>query len=262
MHLSDILVTLLFGYPVPAEMVDPRFPLFLQRSSGLVLTLLITVLSLILGACLGTALALCRRETAEDARTHILDRLLDRAFRAAAAALVEGIRGLPIMLLVLLTFHLPYRLFELRVPSFVLAVAGFSLYAGVYLSESMRAGFRSVDSGLRQVGQMLGLTPRQILVKIELPLIGRTMLPDVINLAITVFKDTSTLAIVAVPELTYVGRQMAMSEPVNYGLVLFSIMLLYWLPATVLSTLALRVEQHQESLTGPLHSGTLGLRRH
>jgi polar amino acid transport system permease protein len=145
-------------------------------------------------------------------------------------------------------FYLPYPLLGLRLPGFVLAIAAFGLYAGVYLSESMRAGLRSVDPQLRAAGQVLGLTKPQILIMIELPLVYRTMLPDVINVAVTVFKDTSTLAIVAVAELTYTGRQMLMSESLNYGLVLVVILFSYWAPATVLSAWALRAERRRMRL--------------
>jgi His/Glu/Gln/Arg/opine family amino acid ABC transporter permease subunit len=248
MMISELVAILLFGYPLPPEMIDPRFPEILQRPAGLLLTLLITVTSLIIGALLGTVLAFCRREVPEDPQADIVERWLDRAIRVAAATIVEGVRGLPIMLLVLLVFHLPFRLLGLRFPSFLLAVTAFSLYAGAYFSESMRAGLRSVDSGMQQVGKVLGLTPRQILLKIELPLIYRTMKPDVINLTVTVFKDTSTLAVVAVPEVTYVGRQLFMAEPVNYALVLIIILISYWLPATIVSALAARAEQQRASL--------------
>jgi len=248
MTISEVAAILLFGYPLPPEMVDPRFPEFLQRPAGLLLTLLITVTSLLIGAVLGTVLALCRREAPEDPHADIVERCLDRAIRVSAAMIVEGVRGLPIMLLVLLVFHLPFRLLGLRFPSFLLAVAAFSLYAGVYFSESMRAGLRSVDSGMYQVGKVLGLTPRQILLRIELPLIYRTMKPDLINLTVTVFKDTSTLAVVAIPEITYVGRQLFMSEPVNYAVVLIIILIAYWLPATMLSALATRAEKQRAGL--------------
>lgn len=241
MTLWNLLFTLLFGYPLPPEMVDPRFPLFLQRFGGLLLTLLLTMFSLVIGAGIGIVLALCRRKSPTDAKGHLLTWLLCYA----AGALVEGVRGLPIMLLVLLTFYLPYPLVGLRYPPFVLAIAIFSLYAGVYLSETIHSGFRSVDPQLRDAGQILGLTHFQILRRIELPLIYRTMLPDVINVAITVFKDTSTLAIVAVPELMYTGRQMLMSEPLNYGVVLLLILLSYWAPVTIFSMFAFRAEQRR-----------------
>lgn len=240
MTLTDMLITLLFGYPLPPEMVDSRYPVFLQRSAGLLLTLLITIFSLAFGFVIGTVLALCRRETAEDRRRGILERLIVGGLRYLSVAVTEGVRGLPIMLLVLLTFYLPYRLFELRVPSIILATAAFSLYAAVYLSEIMRAGFRAVNVELRHVGKVLGLSRRQILLKIELPLVCRNMMPDLINLAVTVFKDTSTLAVVAVAELTYTARQMLMSEPLNYGLVWFFVLAFYWTTASILSAFSFR----------------------
>jgi His/Glu/Gln/Arg/opine family amino acid ABC transporter permease subunit len=248
MTLQHMLVPLLFGYPLPPEMVDPRFPIFLQRASGLMLTLLITVLSLTIGAGMGVALALCRREDTKKFDGNVLNRLLTLALRSAATALVEVVRALPIMLLILLTFYLPYRMVEVRFPSVILAIAAFSLYAGVYLSEIMRAGFRSIDSELRHVARVLGLTQRQILLRIELPLICHNMKPDLINLAVTLFKDTSTLAMVAVPELTYIGRQMLVSKPMQYELVLLIILVLYWVPATILSAFAFRAEQKRVNL--------------
>jgi ABC-type amino acid transport system permease subunit len=246
MTLRRIVVLLLVGYPVPAELLDPRFPAFLQRAGGLSLTLLITAFSLLLGTGIGLAFALFRRNLP---RTQGHRRLsgVAAALRLGTSAVVLVVRGLPIMVIVLLTFHLPYRIAEVRVPAFVLATAAFSVYAGVYLSETMRSGFQSIDAGVREAGRVLGLTPTQILIRLELPLVWRTMFPDFVGLAVTVFKDTSTLAIVAVPELTYVGRQMLMSEPVNYGLVLFVILLLYWAPAAMLSGYAARFEQSRAS---------------
>lgn len=243
MNLLHLLDALLFGYPPAPEMVDPHFPVFLQRAGGLLLTFLVAVFSLTIGAAIGLVLALCRREPAEGLEGGIFKLATGRV----AAALVETIRGLPIALLVLLVFYLPYPLLGLRLPTFVLAVAAFSLYAGVYLSEIMRAGFRSVDSRFRSVGQVLGLSPWQVFLRIELPLVCRNMLPDLINLTVTVFKDTSTLAVVAVPELAYVGRQMVMSEPASYELASLLVLVLYWLPSFALSVFAFRAERWRTS---------------
>ena len=243
MSADQMIVMLLFGFPVPPEMIDSRFPLFLQRAGGLLLTLLVTAFSLVIGAAIGAGLALGRRYVAMRRKRGEFQRVALRGLRHVLGALSTTIRAMPIMLLVLVVFYLPYRLVELRVPGFVLAVAAFSLYAGAYLSEILRAGFRSVDPNLTQVGRLLGLTPTQIFVRIEMPIACRAMTPDLINLAVTVFKDTSTLAIVAVPELTYVARQLLTSKPMEYEVTLLLMLLLYWLPATLLSTLAFRTER-------------------
>jgi len=159
------------------------------------------------------------------------------------------------MVLVLVTFHLPYRLATVRAPAFVLATLALSIYAAVYISETVRAGLDAVEVDLLHAGRVLGLTPRQILWRIELPLVWQTMRPDFIGLAVTVFKDTSTLAIVAVPEVTYIGRQMLMSEPVNYSLVLFTILVLYWVPAAIFSVYASQLERRRDR--APIAGGFL-----
>ncbi len=249
-ELHHLLATLLAGYPVPPEMVDPRYPAAIQRAGGLALTVFITAGGLLVGFGLGLLLVACRRNPLAGPGRDPGERLLGRTLQYTATAVVEGVRGLPIILLVLIVFTLPYPLTGLRLPGVLLAVAAFGLYAAVYLAESMRAGLRSVDPQLRAAGRVLGLSSRQIFTSIELPLIYRTMRPDLINVAVTVFKDTSTLAVVAVPELTYTGRQMLMSEPAHYGICLLIVLLLYWAPATALSALAVRSEQRRTRAEG------------
>jgi len=235
MTACDLLRTLLFGYPPPPEMIDPRFPEFFSRSGGLLLTLMIAATSLVIGALIGCFLACCRSEQRLSVVSFV-PRIVLNGLRFAASALAETVRGLPVMLLALLAFHLPYILTGLRFPGVVLAAAAFSLYAGAYFSELIRSGFRAVSPGLREAGRVLGLSPLGIFLKIELPLVIRNMMPDIVNLAVTVFKDTSVLAVVGVAELTYTGRQMMMSQPINYGLVLILTMLLYWIPSAFISS--------------------------
>lgn len=156
---------------------------------------------------------------------------------------IEGVRGVPIMILVLLTFYLPSRLFGLRMPAVFLAVGAFSLYAGVYLSEIFRSGFRVVDQRCIDAARTLGLGPWAILLQIRLPIAARAMTPALVGLAITVFKDTSVLVVVAVAELTCTGRLIQASAPGNYALVLSLILLLYWSIATAGATLVARLER-------------------
>jgi His/Glu/Gln/Arg/opine family amino acid ABC transporter permease subunit len=237
MSWYDIIATLLFGFPLPVEMLDPRYPSFLQRSAGLWLTLTITFVSLGVGFLIGLPLALCRRESVEGGtRGGRMQRMIRRLARLSASVLVQGVRGIPIMLLVLLVFDLPYRLWQFRVPPSILAMIAFSVYSGVYLSEMMRSGLRSVNSELKQAGKVLGLSRLQTLVKIELPLVCGTMMPDLVNLTITIFKDTATLSVVAVAELTYTARQILISEPASYGIIWLYVLILYWIVAILLST--------------------------
>jgi len=248
--IPPIVRTLLAGYPVPPSMIDPSYPQLIQRIGGLELTLLITLAGLLSGFALGVILLACRRNPLTGPGRDPGEQLLGQAVRGAAIAVVEGVRGLPIILLVLLVFTLPYPITGLQLPNFVLAAAAFGLYAAVFVEESARSGLRSVDPQLPAAGRVLGLTGRQIFLRIELPLVFRTMRPDLINTAVTLFKDSSTLAVVAVPELTYTGRQMMLSDPAIYGAALLAVLILYWAPATAFSAVAVRAERRRTRAEG------------
>jgi ABC-type amino acid transport system permease subunit len=253
--LWHLVQTLVIGYPVPPEMIDPGYPQMIQRTGGIVLTLLVTVASMLTGSALAALLVWCRRTSLTDPRREMTERLFGRSLRASSIAVVEGVRGLPVILLVLIVFSLPYPVAGLRAPAVVLAVVAFGLYAGVYIAESMRSGLRAIDPGLRAAARVVGLSTGQIFRYVEWPLIRRTMWPDLVNVTVTVFKDTSTLAVTAVPELTYTARQMLMSEPANYGLVLLIVLFLYWAPAAAVSSWATRAEQRRVRTQGAVLSG-------
>jgi ABC-type amino acid transport system permease subunit len=57
MNTWEILRTLVFGYPVQAEMINGDWPVFLQQLGGLCLSLVITISSLLCGAFIGVLLA-------------------------------------------------------------------------------------------------------------------------------------------------------------------------------------------------------------
>ncbi len=244
MNLPETLHALLFGFPVSGEMIDPAYPAFLQRAGGLCLTLTITFFSLLLGAPLGLALALARGDEGKaGARRSRLANGLLRPARLLARLVADGIRGMPIMILVLLVFYLPYPLFGVRAPGVILAIVAFSLYCGTYLCETFRSGFRAVGSGWLDAARALGLSDRQTLLVVKLPIATRAMIPSLAGLAITILKDTSVLMVVAVGELTFTSRQIMMSEPKKYGLVLILVMAMYSGVATLGSILVGRLER-------------------
>ncbi len=69
------------------------------------------------------------------------------------------------------------------------------------------------------------------------------MLPALLGLAITVFKDTSVLVVVAAGELTYTSRQVQTAAPVNYAMVLGIVIVIYWSIAAFGSIVVSRIEK-------------------
>lgn len=162
--------------------------------SGLALSLGLAAVSILIGAAIGLALAFA-----------LTSRRL--ALSAPARLYVTLLRNLPILVLVLFAYfalpQLGVRIDKIR--SFMLVL---SLYSGAYLAEVFRAGLLSIPRGLTEAGLAIGLTPTQIRATIIAPLMLRNVLPSLSSTIISLFKDTSLAAVIAVPELTFAARKI------------------------------------------------------
>ena len=92
-----------------------------------------------------------------------------------------------------------------KLESFVVSLA---LYAGAYLTEVFRASLIGIPAGLTDAGLSIGLTRLQVARLIRLPIMLRNALPALGSTFISLFKDTSIAAAIAVPELTFQARRI------------------------------------------------------
>jgi His/Glu/Gln/Arg/opine family amino acid ABC transporter permease subunit len=128
--------------------------------------------------------------------------------RALVWLYVEIIRNTPILLLIFFVFFgLPeFGIYALdKYQSFTLALA---IYAGAYLAEVFRAGLSSIPGQYVEAAKAIGLRPWQRQRYVVLPVMFRICLPALSNNFISLFKDTSLAAAIAVPELTFYARQI------------------------------------------------------
>lgn len=167
---------------------------FDQLLGGLLLGLELAFVSILIGAIIGlfTAFGLVSKS---------------RWAKLPSGLYVTIIRNLPILVLILFTyFALPQMGVRLgKIESFVLTLA---VYSGAYLAEVFRAGLLSISPGLSEAGLAIGLTPMQIRTSIIIPLMLRNALPSLGSTMISLFKDTSLAAAIAVPELTFEARKI------------------------------------------------------
>lgn len=179
------------GYTLNFAAVWRSFDLLLE---GLALSLGLAVASILAGFVIGLFVALA---------------LVSKAawLRKSAGLYVTMIRNTPILVLVLFSyFALPELGVRLgKIESFVLTLA---LYSGAYLAEVFRGGLLSVPPGQREAGLAIGLTEMQIRTSIIIPLMLRNVLPSLSSTFISLFKDTSLAAAIAVPELTFEARKI------------------------------------------------------
>ena len=120
---------------------------------------------------------------------------------------MTAVRNTPLLVIVLVAFFaLPELGIRLgKVESFVISLA---LYAGAYLTEVFRAGLTGVPRGAIDAGLAIGLSRAAGRPADPLPIMLRNVLPALGSTFISLFKDTSIAAAIAVPELTFQARQI------------------------------------------------------
>jgi polar amino acid transport system permease protein len=158
--------------------------------SGLALSLVMALLAIAIGVVIGLALAVAHVGAG-------------RATRAAISAYVEIFRNVPLLLLVYFVFYGIPTEFDIRYGATTSFVATLAVYAGAHLVEVFRAGLAAVPGGLIDAAKAIGLTPWQRLLHVRLPTMLRICLPALGNTFVSLFKDTSVAAVIAVPELTF-----------------------------------------------------------
>jgi len=195
---------------------------WLYIANGVWVALGVAACSIVLACGIALVVALCRLPRSLSLqevwqRTHSVAYLalavLGRVPYALASMYVSLFRGTPLLLQIyVIYFAIPavidsaaarWSLFE-AVPyptAIISGVAALSLNYGAYLSEVFRAGISSVHRGQREAAWALGMTETQTQRRIVLPQALRVIIPPLTNNFISLFKDTSLLAVIAVPEI-------------------------------------------------------------
>jgi polar amino acid transport system permease protein len=136
---------------------------------------------------------------------------LNRAwpFRWIGTLHIETFRNAPDYIMVIwVHFVLPLLLGavigrRMEFPPFVSAVIALGFVYSGYFAETFRAGIQSIPAGEIEAGRALGMSERLIRWRIILPQVVRRMLPEAINQFVSLFKATTIVSLIAVPDLMY-----------------------------------------------------------
>jgi general L-amino acid transport system permease protein len=222
------------GIAAIAWLANGGLGLPLMRSSlwgGLFLTLFTAAISIVLAFPLGLLLALGRKSELP-------------VIRWVSTIYIELVRGLPLigilfMAQVMLPLVLPFRFDRL-----LRAVLGLTFFNAAYLAENIRSGLQTLPSGQAEAARSLGLNSIQTLRFVVLPQALRLVVPAIVGQFISLFKDTSLLALFALFELTGIARSI-LSQPQfigRNGEVYLFIGLIYWIFCFGLSQFSKRLE--------------------
>jgi polar amino acid transport system permease protein len=131
-------------------------------------------------------------------------------------------------------------------------VAGFlslGIFYGAYMAEVLRGAIQSIDKGQQEAATSLGISYFQAMKHIIMPQALKRALPTLIGEVISLVKDSSLVSIIAITDLTKVGREIVANtfSPFETWIV---IALVYLSLTSVLSYLGHKLEQKMASKGG------------
>jgi len=187
---------------------DPRI------LKGVWITLVVTLISMIVATILAIILAIMRMSS-------------NPVLRAVSFLYIWFFRGTPLLVQIVFWGYLgllyqqiqlgvPFTDFHIfsadtnnLIPALVGGVIALSLNEAAYAAEIVRAGLLSIDHGQREAAYSLGMGPGYTLRRIILPQSMKVIIPPMGNETISMLKNTSLLAVVAVPELYTASSQIS-----------------------------------------------------
>lgn len=203
-------------------------PLFLH---GTLLTIEISILAMMLASSFGLLLALARIYG-------------NRVLARLALLYVEVVRGTPLLIqLYFIYFGLPQLpLIGIKLSPMLAAIVGVGLNYAAYEAEIYRAGLMAVARQQTEAALSLGLTRAQAIRLVVLPQALRLVIPPVTNDFVALFKDTSIVSILAIPELTFVFRSASNATTKYLGFAVVTALIYFGL-SYPLSKLARKLER-------------------
>lgn len=203
--MIGVLVILIL-LPVVFRMDPARFTIFVDDQAwqiwrfigqGVLIVLVVSTAAILLSLPVAMALTLGRMSTRP-------------LLRVPSIAFVEGIRAIPLLLLIFYVFLSMPRDLPLPVGREVVALTlALMVYTAAINAETLRAGILALDRGQMEAARSLGLTYWGALRYVVFPQAFRNTLPSLIAQFTTLVKDTS------------LGQQISMVELVARGVIIY-----------------------------------------
>lgn len=161
--------------------------------------------------------------------------------RLIANAYVTFLRNQPPLLLLFFAyFVLPRIGIRLGREESVIVALGF--YAGALLSEVFRGALINIPKGIHEAGLAIGLTNFRTNIFVIMPIMFRNAIPALSNSFISLFKDTSLAAGIAVAELTWQSRKIS-TDTFAFMESWITACILYIFACTIIARILLAVER-------------------
>ena len=193
-------------------------------------TLLIAVIGLIIGIVIGTLIAAIR--------TIPQYKVLPRVLNGICSVYVGIFRGTPMVVQLLVFYYVMLPLMGVKMTGVQVSMIVFGLNSAAYISEIMRSGIMSVDSGQMEAGRAVGLSYGTTMMKIVIPQAVKNILPTLGNEFIALIKETSVVSFVGATDL-YVAFNYIGSNSYEF-MVPYLVMALIYIVLVLIITLGIK----------------------
>jgi polar amino acid transport system permease protein len=166
-----------------------------------------------------------------------------RYIRYPTLAVVNAVRGIPLLMVIFWMYFLLPFLMGRVVPESWTIITALSLFTSAYMSQIVQAGIEGIPRGQMEAALSTGLHPRQAMIFVILPQALRNMIPSFVNQFVSMIKDTSLAFIVGVAELTQVATQVN-NRTMNYPAEIFLfIAVIYFIICFAFTTMSRLLEK-------------------
>ncbi len=207
-----------------------------QGWGGLQLNLFLAFAGILVAFPFGLLLALGRRSSLPVIRT-------------ISVTYIEIVRGVPLITVLLagafaIGFLIPRDLRPSLVTRMLIAIIAFE---AAYIAEVVRGGLQAVPRGQVEAAQAVGLTPWRTMRLIVLPQALRATIPAMVGQFISLFKDTTLVAVLGITELLdatfIVNSQSAYLGKGLFVVTLSFAALVFWVGSYTMSRESRRLER-------------------
>ena len=163
---------------------ESRWRLFL---SGILTTLVITVVSILAGTLLGFGVFMACRGG-------------NRIANWITGLFVWLVQGMPVVVLLMILYYIIFG--SLHIPGTIVSIIGFTIIFGAWTFELVRSSTAAIDIGQTEAAYSLGYTDLQAFFKVVLPQALPLIMPAYKGNISALMKATSVVGYIAVQDLT------------------------------------------------------------
>jgi His/Glu/Gln/Arg/opine family amino acid ABC transporter permease subunit len=163
-------------------------------ASGLGVTTRLVLAAFVVAMVLGTVVAALRISPS-------------RAVQRLATVYTEVFRGLPLLVILLITFA-GVRRGGVGIGAWTAGIISLGVYTSAYVAEALRSGVAAVSRGQREAALALGFSEREVMRRIVLPQAFRTVIAPLGSITIAMIKNSAIVgaSLLALPDLLKEAR--------------------------------------------------------